>query len=132
MNASFLWNVILIGKSGYKKQNIVYFCLGGCGLQTCFIIFIDDLHLKFKKKKWILNYLLVFGYRVTQTFNVVVPTVTTPLTEGGGHTALVGFNTMSPGKIVAGNDPRFENTELLSPVIVTVQVKVPVLVLPSG
>jgi hypothetical protein len=49
LNASFLWNAILIGKSGYKKTKYCFF-LGGCGFQTCFNIF-DDSYLKFLKKR---------------------------------------------------------------------------------
>lgn len=76
--------------------------------------------------KWILNYLLVFAYMVIQTFNVVFSTVTTPLIEGDGHVVLVGFHTIE----VAGINPGRPIPKLLSPVIVTVKVKEPVLVLP--
>ena len=64
-------------------------------------------------------------YKVTQTSNLTVPTVTIPLTDGGGHSAPDGFNVMELPGTVAG-----ENTELLFPVIVTVQVRVAVWVLP--
>ena len=69
-----------------------------------------------------MNYLLVLAFRVTQTSNVIVPTVTIQLTEGGGHAALVGFNTIEVASINLGKPI----PKLLSPVIVTVQDKVPV------
>ena len=64
---------------------------------------------------------------MTQTFSLTDPTVTIPLTDGGGHAAPDGFNVMElPGIVPAGKP----NTVLSFPVIVTVQVKVAVWVLP--